>query len=76
MGRVPVRWLDQPSVERLLAAQVGLGQRRPAERNPGLIANEDDFVAVTLLTQCLGRVPAGEPGADDDDAAQNRVIRT
>ena len=67
--------LDVPAVEILLRPQVGLGQRRPAEGNARLRADEHDRSPETLLPEGGGGVSPCETTADDYDRARAGSFR-
>src|SRR5712692_9471814 len=62
---VPIEGCGHPAGEVLLAPQVALGQRRPSKRKAGLVAEDQQLAAVTLLPERLGRRACGQTPADD-----------
>ena len=64
---IPTRGLDVPPVEILLRAQVRLGQRRAAERNPRLSANDHNPPEKPSSRSVGCGIASGQPTADDHD---------
>src|SRR2546423_709743 len=67
---VPVGRPDQPAVERFIAAQIRLGQRRPAKGDARFVTDENDAAVVALPAQRLDGVAAGHARPGDDDGRQ------
>jgi hypothetical protein len=65
---------DQGLLERLVAAQVLLRQRRPFVRQLGLVSNEHNRAVEALLAKGESSGRAGQAGADDDDRPRRRPI--
>ena len=59
-------------LERHLAAQVPLGQRRPLIRQVRFLAEQGNLAGEAQLAQAHGDLRAGLPGADDDHALRHR----
>src|SRR5205823_10182827 len=63
---IPVGGLDVPGAEVFLTPQIRFGQRRTAERNAWLRAQEHDAAPPSLFSEDHSRIAAGEPGTDND----------
>src|SRR6266516_7994815 len=63
---IPFGGLDVPGTEVFLTPQIRFGQRRTAERNARLRAQEHNAAPPSLFSEGHSRIAAGEPGSDND----------
>ena len=72
---IPAGRLDVPAREILLRAQVGLGERGPAEGDARFLADNGDRVPEPLLPQGHGGIAPGHAAADDHDSGLAGILR-
>src|SRR3546814_7177200 len=68
-------WLDEQRLQRRLARQEGLRQRRAAIRDIRLVTNQPASALVGLLPENRGQIAAGLSCADDPHVGFRRSVR-
>src|SRR5881409_2155717 len=69
---VPLRGLDQPARQVSLAAEVRLRQRRPAERDARIVADQQDAPFEACVAKRLRGHTARHAGADDHQGSRDQ----